>query len=106
MESSWRCARWRNSAMNNMTFDEFRRLKLAQGFDQVLEREWEALLEYSENQHPFDTDALVVRGEFRLTVGGQTRHVKTGDTFTMARGVLHSESYGPEGATFWAARRN
>lgn len=92
--------------MDSMTYDEFRRLKLAQGFDQVLEREWEALLEYSEHEHPFDTDALVVRGEFWLTVDGQTRHVQAGDTFTMPRGVLHAERYGPEGATFWAARRN
>lgn len=92
--------------MNSMTFDEFHRLKLAQGFDQVLEREWEALFENTQHVHPFDTDALVVRGEFWLTVDGQTRHVQAGDTFTMARGVLHAERYGPEGATFWAARKN
>ena len=92
--------------MNYLTYDEFRQLKLAQGYDQVLEREWEALLEYAAHQHPFDTDAMVVRGEFWLTVDGQTRHIQAGDTFTMARGVVHSERYGPEGATFWAARRN
>ena len=92
--------------MNYMTYDEFRQLKLAQGYEQVLEREWEALLEYGVHKHAFDTDALVVRGEFWLTVDGQTRHMQAGDTFTMARGVAHSERYGPEGATFWAARKN
>lgn len=92
--------------MNYMTYDEFRQLKLAQGYDQVLEREWEPLLEHGDHMHPFDTDALVVRGELWLMVDDQTRHVQTGDTFTMARGVVHSERYGPEGATFWAARKN
>lgn len=92
--------------MNCLTYDEFRQLKLAQGYDLVLEREWEALLEYGEHEHAFDTDALVVRGEFWLTVDGHTRHIAVGDSFTMARGVVHSERYGPEGATFWAARKN
>jgi mannose-6-phosphate isomerase-like protein (cupin superfamily) len=92
--------------MNYMTYDEFRQLKLAQGYEQVLEREWEALLEYGAHKHAFDTDALVVRGEFWLTVDDQTRHMQAGDTFTMPRGVVHSERYGPEGATFWAARKN
>lgn len=92
--------------MNRETYDEYVQRKLAQGFDQVLEREWEPLFENTMHEHPFDTDALVVRGEFWLTVDGQTRHVQTGDSFTVARGIRHAERYGPEGATFWAARKN
>jgi quercetin dioxygenase-like cupin family protein len=47
-----------------------------------------------------------VRGEFWLTVDGQTRHLKTGERFELARHIPHAERYGPEGATFWAARVN
>jgi quercetin dioxygenase-like cupin family protein len=58
------------------------------------------------HEHPFDTRAVVVRGEFWLTVDGQTRHLKTGERFELARHIPHAERYGPEGATFWAARVN
>jgi quercetin dioxygenase-like cupin family protein len=50
--------------------------------------------------------ALVVRGEFWLTVGEQTRHLRAGDAFELQRGIPHAERYGPQGATYWVARRN
>jgi len=34
-----------------------------------------------------------------------TQHLLAGDTFTLAGGTPHSERYGPEGATYWVARR-
>jgi len=51
-------------------------------------------------------EALVVQGEMWLTVGNDVRHLTPGDTFTLGREVPHSERYGLEGATYWAARRN
>ena len=92
--------------MNTPEFDIFRTRKLAEGFDEVLVREWAALAQNTEHTHPFDTVAQVVHGEFWLTLGGQTRHLQVGDTFQVGRGVPHSEHYGAQGATFWAARRN
>ena len=50
--------------------------------------------------------ALVVQGEMWLTVGNDVRHLLPGDTFALDRDQLHAERYGPEGATYWAARRN
>jgi hypothetical protein len=32
--------------------------------------------------------------------------LKAGDSFTMDSNVRHSEHYGAQGATYWAARRN
>ena len=55
---------------------------------------------------PFDVQAVVTRGEMWLACGDETRHLKAGDTFTLARDIPHSEKYGPQGATFWVARRN
>lgn len=92
--------------MEQTSLDAFTQRMLAQGYDQVLVREWEPLFENAPHEHPFDTEAQVVRGEFWLTVDGQTRHVATGETFLLGRGIRHSERYGPEGATFWAARKN
>lgn len=92
--------------MKSMSFDEFRTRKLAEGFDEVLIRPWEPNFANEPHTHPFFTEALVAQGEYWLTMDGKTTHYKTGDTFRVDRGALHSEKYGPEGATFWAARKN
>ncbi|MBL8382121.1 MAG: cupin domain-containing protein [Burkholderiales bacterium] len=86
------------------TFEEFSAAVRSKGFDQVLVREWQAGHATPEHDHPFDVSALVVRGEFWLTVDGAVRHLRAGDTFEVARGTRHTERYGPEGATFWVGR--
>lgn len=92
--------------MSSPTLEAFTASMLSDGYHEVLVREWQADHTTPEHDHPFDTDALVVRGEFWLTTGGATRHLKEGDRFQLGRGIAHSERYGPQGATFWAARRN
>jgi len=92
--------------MNPQDFEAFRTDAQTRGFDDVLVREWAPGLVTGTHEHPFDVDARVVRGEFWLAVDGQTRHLQAGDAFTLARGLPHAEQYGPEGATFWVARRN
>ena len=89
-----------------VTFEQFRDDALSHGFEDVLVREWGPDTENAMHEHPFDTRVLVVRGEFWLTVAGHTRHLRAGDTFELARHIPHSERFGPEGATFWAARFN
>lgn len=89
-----------------MTLEEFTAHEKALGADEVLVREWGARHEAPLHEHPFDTRALVVRGEFWLTVGDQVQHLRAGDRFELGRGIPHAERYGAEGATFWAARRN
>ena len=46
-----------------------------------------------------EADALVTAGERWLTCGGETRHLRPGDTFFIAQATPHSEKHGPEGAT-------
>jgi hypothetical protein len=41
-----------------------------------------------------------------LDCGGETRHLRAGDEFALDDGAPHAERYGPEGATYWVARRN
>ena len=90
----------------NETFEAFRARQLQQGHDEILVREWAPDFANEPHTHPFDTEALVARGEFWLTLEGRTTHYRTGDTFKVARGVMHAERYGREGAVFWAARKN
>ena len=88
------------------TFEEFTAVSMDEGFDEVLVREWEANRVVETHTHPFDVSALVVRGEFKLTLGERVIILKAGDPFRLARDIPHIENYGPEGATVWVARAN
>jgi quercetin dioxygenase-like cupin family protein len=92
--------------MNADTFEAFETAARAAGFDEVLVREWAPDTLIPEHTHAFSVDAVVKRGQVWLTCGDTTRHLQAGDTFALDRNVPHAERYGPEGATFWVARRN
>ena len=59
-----------------------------------------------EHSHPYDVRAMVLDGALTLTWAGQTRTFRPGETFTMVRGCLHSESYGPAGAVTLFGRKH
>jgi len=89
-----------------MTYDEFESTARADGFDEVLTREWAAGQELATHSHPFAVRARVARGEFWLSEGGRVLHLQAGDGFELGREVPHAERYGAEGTTLWVARRN
>jgi hypothetical protein len=86
-------------------FEAFAAEARARGYGEALVREWEPGHATPVHSHPFDTSALVVRGDFVLVVGAEERRLVAGERFELARGIDHAERYGPKGATFWAARR-
>jgi AraC-like ligand binding domain len=88
------------------TFESFKTTALAAGFDEVLERRWEPDTVLATHTHPFAVQAIVTQGEMWLGCGGQVQHLKAGDRFSLERDVPHDERYGPQGTTFWAARRH
>jgi hypothetical protein len=92
--------------MINPTFEEFQSAALAQGFDEVLVREWAPGQQIATHTHPFAVQARVVRGELALTCKGHTRRIVAGGGFELDLEVPHAEHYGPEGATFWVARKH
>jgi quercetin dioxygenase-like cupin family protein len=92
--------------MSEPSFESFRAQALAQGFDEVLVREWAPDQVVATHTHPFSVQALVVSGGFELRCEDHTRQLRAGDRFELAAGVPHAEHYGPEGAIYWAARRN
>ena len=87
-------------------FNAFRDHALAHGYDEVAERRWPPGEVVDTHSHPFGVHALMVNGEMWLTVSGDTRHLQPGDTFDLRHDVPHAERYGPEGATYWVARRH
>jgi mannose-6-phosphate isomerase-like protein (cupin superfamily) len=92
--------------MTAPTFAQFKTDALAQGFDEVLERQWAPGTVLDTHSHSFSVNARVVQGEMWLTVGDDTRHLLAGDSFTLGRDVPHAERYGDAGTTFWVARRH
>ena len=92
------------------SFQEFESAAHAQGYTEVLAREWPPLTVLDTHSHPFDAKALVISGELWLTVGigveSQTQHITAGQRFELSRNIPHDERYGSEGATYWVARRS
>jgi len=89
-----------------LSFEAFETAALTRGFDEVQPRSWTADAVVENHTHPFAVKALVVQGEMWLTVDAATRHLLPGDTFELTHALPHSERYGAEGATYWAARRH
>jgi hypothetical protein len=87
-----------------MDFKKFEAEERAAGCDEVIERKWQPNQVAGMHSHPFAVRALVVQGEMWLTVGEHTQHLRAGDRFELDHDVPHNERYGPEGATYWAAR--
>jgi quercetin dioxygenase-like cupin family protein len=92
--------------MSAFTFEAFSASTRAQGFDEIVERQWKPDTALDTHTHHFAVKALVVQGEMWLRVGDDTRHLLPGDTFELEREMPHAERYGTDGATYWAARRN
>ena len=92
--------------MPSTTLEAFRRDAQSQGFNEIVERKWAPSTVVGTHAHPFSVKALVTEGEMWLTVGDDERHLVPGDEFALERDVPHAERYGPQGATYWAARRH
>jgi len=89
-----------------ISFQEFEAEARAQGFDEVLQRQWPPGTRTGSHVHAFAVRGVLVAGEMWLTVGEQTRHLQPGDSFDVERGLAHAERYGDQGATSWVARRH
>ena len=87
------------------SFDEFQAVARAHGAQEVIERRWQPNQVVALHAHPFEAQALVTAGEMWLMRGDRTEHLCVGDGFHLLPETPHSERYGPEGATYWVARR-
>ena len=80
--------------IRQLRFEDFKEEKLQQGYREVLERRWDPNIENEFHRHEFTADAIVIEGEFWLTVEGKTRHLNPGDSFHVPAQVEHKEKYG------------
>jgi quercetin dioxygenase-like cupin family protein len=75
------------------------------GYQEVETRQVMPSVSRAPHAHPFDARALTLAGALTLTWEGQTHTFQVGETFDMPAGCVHSEQWGPEGATFLLGRR-
>lgn len=81
--------------------DELQRLDFQPG---VL-REWAAGESVPEHTHAFEVRALMLDGEFTLTVDGHSRTYRAGEVFTLPAGQPHSERMGPTVVRYQVGRK-
>ena len=84
---------------------EFTAQAMDDGFDEVIQKEWAPNLVLEKHDHPFDARVQVVAGQVKLELANGSQTYELGDGFFILRGTEHSEQYGPQGATFWVARK-
>ena len=51
----------------------------------------------AEHSHPNEQLGFILKGTFTFTIGGETRELRPGDTYSIPGGVPHSARSGPEG---------
>lgn len=52
-----------------------------------------------EHRHPNEQLGFVAKGSLTMTIGGDTRELRPGDTYAIASDVPHAALAGPDGAT-------
>jgi quercetin dioxygenase-like cupin family protein len=92
--------------MTHPALSNFKQQALSEGYQEVVERNWEPNTVAATHTHPFAARGLVTQGEMWLSCDGHTQHLLPGDIFSLEPNTPHEEIYGPEGATYWAARRS
>ena len=88
--------------MNREQF--FQRLE-QEGYPQPVEVVREANGSLEDHTHPFEVIALILGGNIELTIEGITSNSESGDVFYLKHEQLHSETYGPNGVHYLAARK-
>jgi quercetin dioxygenase-like cupin family protein len=76
------------------------------GFDEILTNRTPGAKFNPEHSHPFDVRAMVLDGAITLDWAGRTQTFRAGEVFTMARGCLHTETFGPEGVVTLVGRKH
>lgn len=86
-------------------FYEFTADAMDDGFEEILQKEWAPHLVLEKHTHPFDARVQVATGQVKLALATGSQTFEAGQGFYIPRGTEHAEQYGPQGATFWVARK-
>jgi quercetin dioxygenase-like cupin family protein len=88
-----------------MTPEQFSAELKKAGFQQLVTVEREPNGGLDEHSHPFESRALILRGEITLRVGGRDTCYRAGDVFHLEHAQIHEERYGPQGVSYLVGRK-
>jgi quercetin dioxygenase-like cupin family protein len=89
-----------------MNHDQFQEHLRVEGYQVITTVAQPVGYAMDDHAHAFDACALILNGDFTITVDGQARHYATGDVFRLSAGTVHSEHAGPQGVKYLAGRRS
>jgi quercetin dioxygenase-like cupin family protein len=84
---------------------EFTAQAMEDGFEEILQKEWDPNIVLDMHTHPYDVRVQVASGQVSLSLATGTQTYEAGQGFYLARNTEHAEHYGPQGAQFWVARK-
>ena len=84
----------------------FREQLKTDGFAEPELVEREPNLYNAEHVHDFDVSALIVSGELTVTTPDGATTCKSGDSFALNGGIVHTELYGPDGTQVLVGKRH
>jgi quercetin dioxygenase-like cupin family protein len=87
-----------------MDIAEFEQALKRDGFTEILTAGFQAGHDLGDHAHPYGLRALVLEGEFRITVDGTETVYRPGEIFALSLGVHHSER-SPGGVRFLIGRK-
>lgn len=91
---------------SHANFNDFSTQAMDDGFDEIIKKEWAPNLVIEKHTHPFDARVQVATGQVKLELATGVQTFEAGQGFFIPRGTEHAEQYGPNGATFWVARKS
>jgi hypothetical protein len=88
-----------------MNSEQFLRMLERECFPKPVEVHQPANGHLDEHRHPFEVKAFVTSGRIELLVDGQKQQFDTGDVFHLGYEQAHCETYGPQGVSYLASRK-
>jgi len=83
---------------------QFEALLASEGYPTVTTVEQGPLYQMGEHAHAFDACALILEGDFTITVDGVATQYAVGEVFRLPAGTVHTES-SRQGVRYRAGRR-
>ncbi len=88
-----------------MTPEQFEQQMREQGYEiATVERPANGSLDL--HTHPFEARALILEGEITIISEGKMQFCRAGELFQLDANIPHTETYGPAGVRYIAARKN
>lgn len=91
--------------MSTVNLEAFELQLQAEGYQVITSVQQPPGYAMGEHVHPFDACALILEGDFTITVEGREQHYRAGEIFRLSAGTSHSERSGAAGVTYRAGRR-